>query len=167
SRMAAGEDEIEALVPGRPRDRWTARHRPLLEERELFAIACVATEAIDGFASRRRREPRPRIVGNAVARPAFECGHERVLYRILRDVEVAEEADHRRGDASHLVAHDAGELVVRRGEARLDGVTARGRPTVGLRQARRAASRPTLSPRRSRRRDPPRSRWRIPRSLPS
>src|SRR5439155_14326096 len=67
SRMAAGEDEIEALVPGRPRDRWTARHRPLLEERELFAIACVATEAIDGFASRRRREPRRRIVGNAVA----------------------------------------------------------------------------------------------------
>ncbi len=51
-----------------------------------------AAELVDGFAFRRRHQPRTRIVGNARLRPLAERGDERVLRQLLREAHVTNHA---------------------------------------------------------------------------
>jgi hypothetical protein len=65
-----------------------------------------AAQPVDRFAPRRDREPRARIRGNPGARPRDERRRQRVLERILREVDVAQVADQRRDDTPVLGAED-------------------------------------------------------------
>jgi hypothetical protein len=56
--------------------------------------------------ARRRHQPRPGIVGNALARPALGGDRERLLGGILGEIEVTEEADQGSEDAAPLIAED-------------------------------------------------------------
>jgi hypothetical protein len=56
--------------------------------------------------ARSRRQPRARVARQPIAAPAL-CGRrERLLGGFLGEIEVAEEADQRREDASPLLAED-------------------------------------------------------------
>ena len=70
----------------------------------VFWCAAVAAETVDRAIAPGGDEPRPRVVGRAVARPALGGDRERLLRGLLGDVEVAEEADERREDTAPLVA---------------------------------------------------------------
>jgi uncharacterized membrane protein len=54
--------------------------------------------------ARRRRQPRAGVTRQPVAGPALRGGRKRLLRRFLGEVEVAEEADQRREDATPLLA---------------------------------------------------------------
>jgi hypothetical protein len=64
------------------------------------------SDAVDRPVAGGGDEPRARVVGRPVARPALGGGGERLLRGFLGELEVAEEADQRREDASPLVAED-------------------------------------------------------------
>jgi hypothetical protein len=53
----------------------------------------IAPDAVDGAVTRRRLQPGPWAVRDAVARPALRGDRERLLCGLLGEVEVAEEAD--------------------------------------------------------------------------
>jgi hypothetical protein len=109
-RVAAGEDELEALV-GEGR----LVHRVLhglrnVELARLLGQHALAPQAVDRPVARRGDQPRPRVGRRTVARPALRGRGERVLRGLLGEVEVAEEADQRGQDATPLVAEDVVEL---------------------------------------------------------
>jgi hypothetical protein len=56
--------------------------------------------------SRSGHEPRARVRGFTLSRPALGGDRERLLSGFLSEVEVAEESDQAREDASPLVAED-------------------------------------------------------------
>ena len=58
-------------------------------------------------------EPRARILGHAVARPALDGGHERIVHRLLGAIEVAEQANQRREDTPRLGAVDGLDRAAR------------------------------------------------------
>ena len=105
-RMAAGEDQPQAVVLDALRigKRGGVVHGDVggrarfVERRE----ALLAPEAVDRLESPCRHQPRPRVRRHAFARPLFERGPERVVQRLLRHVEVAEQPDQRRQDATRL-----------------------------------------------------------------
>lgn len=72
----------------------------------------LAAQSIDGFPRRGRREPRPGVGRNAIARPMLERGDIGLGGGILRDVEVAEPAGKARHHPRPLVAVGAGEGVL-------------------------------------------------------
>jgi len=62
----------------------------------LLGVALrLAAQPVEGAVARRRRDPRPGVVGDAVLGPALEGDDERVLHRLLGEIDVAEEADER------------------------------------------------------------------------
>lgn len=65
-----------------------------------------AAEPIDGLEPASRDEPRARVGGRAFDRPLLDRRRERVLKRLLGEIEVAEEADQRRQNAAGLRAVD-------------------------------------------------------------
>jgi hypothetical protein len=64
----------------------------------------VAADAVDRSVARRGHEPRARVVGRSLARPALGGDGERLLGGFLGKVEVAEEADQCCENAAPLVA---------------------------------------------------------------
>jgi hypothetical protein len=110
-RVAAGEDELQALVRERRRARRRLRPAAGGEQAELGGEGPVAPDAVGGPVPRRRDEPGARVVGGAVARPPVGGQRERLLRGLLGEVEVAEEADQRGQHAAPLRAED---LVERR-----------------------------------------------------
>src|SRR5439155_3257128 len=89
------------------------------EQRHLigqFPAPRVAAQAVDGTVSRGRRDPATRVGRHAVGRPPAQGDGERLLYRILGDVDVTEDADQAGNGSAGLQAEDAADLgLVRRG----------------------------------------------------
>ena len=77
-----------------------------LEQARLLGERALAADAVDRAVARGRDEPRARVGGRAVARPALGGDRERLLRGLLGEVEVAEEADQRGEDAAPLLAED-------------------------------------------------------------
>jgi hypothetical protein len=108
--VAAGEDELEALI-GECRVVECFVHRCLhgvwlVEQAGLLVAFAIPPDAIDRGVARGRDEPRARVGRDAVARPAGRGGGEGLLRRLLGEVEVAEEADQGRQDATPFVVED-------------------------------------------------------------
>ena len=111
--VAAGEDQPQPVVD----DRALVVHRWLLvlgvQAREvgqaLGAIGHrpVPAQAIDRPPPRGRRDPRPRVGGNPVAPPHRDRRLERVLDRVLGQLEVADLSDQGGQDDRALVAKRA------------------------------------------------------------
>ena len=103
-RMAAGEDELEALV--RDLDVLEVVFHGLgpIQELGLGGEGAVAAQPVDGAVAGRRQQPGARAGGGPFARPALRGDRERLLGGLLGEVEVAEEADQVGEDESPVVA---------------------------------------------------------------
>jgi hypothetical protein len=80
-----------------------------LESREKLGLArkrALAPYAVDRAVAGGGDDPRARVVGRSIARPAFERGCERVLNCVLGELEVAENADQDRDCASPFLAEE-------------------------------------------------------------
>jgi hypothetical protein len=104
--MAAGEDELEALVRDGRVLHAVLRGFRHVEQARLGCEGAVAADAIDSAVPRGRHEPGARVGGRALAGPPLSGGSERLLSGLLGEVEVAEEADEAGEDAPPLVAED-------------------------------------------------------------
>src|SRR6267378_8007905 len=101
--VAAGEDEAQPVVG----DGVILGFCKLL--RHVYLIADLATalaHPVDRLESARRNEPRPRIRRCPFDRPALERRRERILKRLLGEIEVAEQADQGGEDAAGFRAVD-------------------------------------------------------------
>jgi hypothetical protein len=107
-RVAAGEEQPQAVVWERGVHRVVggAGGKPL-QLAQLVLVAALAAQAVDGAIARRAHDPGAGAAGQAVARPALQCDHERVLDRLLGEVEVAEDADQGRDGPPRLGAEQA------------------------------------------------------------
>ena len=112
--MTACEDQAEALVGnGRLLVHLVVRRRAL-EPRQQLGLPLqgpLAAEPVDRPVARGGHEPGSGICRDAVPRPALERDRNRLLKGVLGEVEVAEDADQGREDASVLLAK---ELLERR-----------------------------------------------------
>src|SRR5579871_1993610 len=103
--MAAGEDELQALVGKRRRVHLllgTVRR----EQTGLGGQRPLAADGVYGSVPGRRHQPGARIAGDAVARPSCGGDSERLLCGFLGEIKVAEEADQGGEDAAPLLAED-------------------------------------------------------------
>ena len=105
-------------IPPPPRSRPRApvsrgvevRSAETLERLELGALGlqrALAAQAVDRLVAGDPRDPRARVVRDAVAGPALERDDERLLDRLLGRVEVAEDADQGSDRPSRLVPEQA------------------------------------------------------------
>jgi hypothetical protein len=62
----------------------------------------VSPQPVDRPVPRRRHDPRPRVVGNSVGRPAAQRGQVRILNRVLGESDVAEDAGKQRDGTPEL-----------------------------------------------------------------
>ena len=113
-RVAAGEDEAKPVVLHGSRLLGHAgivvagrEHRHLAEQ---FASTRLAAQAVDGTVAGGRRDPAARVGRQAVARPLAQGDGERLLHRILGDVDVAEDADQGGHRSAGLLAEDPADL---------------------------------------------------------
>ena len=67
----------------------------------------LAPQAVDRLVARDAGDPGARVVGHALPRPALERDDERLLDRVLGDVEVTEDADQGRDRPPRLVPEQA------------------------------------------------------------
>src|SRR5688572_110848 len=150
--MAAGEDEAQPVVL----DRILGRARGIARLFGLQVFNCVVGGAdprhlahrVDALEAGRGDEPGTRVLRHAVLRPLLDGRRKRLLHRLLRPVEIAEQADQRRKDAPRLLAPDfldARPGGVRRAASQMRGSTGRTSivpPTrsVGIRSASASAS---------------------------
>jgi hypothetical protein len=104
--MAAGEDELEALVGERRLVHGVLRDQRDLEQAGLRGERALAADAVERPVAGGRDQPRSGARGDAVARPALRGDREGVLGGLLREVEVAEEADQGSEDPAPLLAED-------------------------------------------------------------
>jgi hypothetical protein len=110
--VAAGEDEPQSVVAHRTPSLRSSLVRRIEGHRERGGLRvarvarALASDAIDGAVARRGGDPRARVVRRAVDRPALERGDERVLDRLLSEVDVAEEADQGGDGSSRLAPED-------------------------------------------------------------
>ena len=111
--MAAGEDQLEPLVG----NHGVLVVGELLGTREQLGLACeglLTADPVDRPVARRCDDPRAGVRGRAVARPPFGCDEECVLYRILGEIEIAEDAAEDRDAARPLIPVGTVELVYSR-----------------------------------------------------
>ena len=107
--MAAREHQREALVGHGVLLLGQLGHALLELAGELGLLGAqhrLAAQAVDRPALRGREDPRARLVGGPVLRPAIERDDVGVLDGLLGPVEVAEVADQAGEDAAPLVAED-------------------------------------------------------------
>jgi hypothetical protein len=102
--MAAGEDELQALVGDGGLVHGVLDGFGRVEQTDLRGERAIAANAVDSPVASGGQQPRARVGGRAVARPALRSRRERLLSGLLGEVEVAEEADQGREDTSPLVA---------------------------------------------------------------
>src|SRR6267143_321048 len=101
--VAAGEDEAQPVVG----DGVILGFCKLL--RHVYLIADLATalaHPVDRLESARRNQPRARVRRCPFDRPALERRRERILKRLLGEIEVAEQADQGGEDAAGFRAVD-------------------------------------------------------------
>ncbi len=104
--MAAGEDELEALICDHDLIEVVFHGFGAIEEERLLGERAPAADPVDGTVARRGDEPGTRVRRYPLARPPLGRNRERVLGGFLGEVEVAEEADQRREHAAPFVAED-------------------------------------------------------------
>ena len=95
----------------------------------------VSPQPVDRPVPRHRHDPRPRVVGNSVGRPAAQRGQVRILNRVLGESDVAEDAGKQR-DIALLVA-SIGDTKLDSGDN--DGALAAYRESLAIRQQLAAA----------------------------
>jgi hypothetical protein len=105
-RMAAGEDQLEPLVGDHRLVHVVLPGLRDVEEADLRRKRAITSDPVDCAVARGGHEPRSRAGRCPVARPALGGDRECLLGRFLGEVEVAEEADQRREDASPFVAEN-------------------------------------------------------------
>jgi hypothetical protein len=112
--MAAREDQLEPFV----RDDSLLVVRELLGSRKKLGLlreCSLAPYAVDRAVPCGRDDPRAGVRRCPVDRPSFCGADERILDRVLREIEIAEDAAEDRDAPRTLVAVGTGELVYRRG----------------------------------------------------
>jgi hypothetical protein len=117
-RMAAGEDETETIV--RDRAHLFLLVRGHVEDLELPLERLLPPDPVDGSVARRRQEPRRWVVRRPDTRPALERRFERLLERVLGEVEVAEDTNQGGEDPATFLAEqpiDVGGLAQLAGAA--------------------------------------------------
>jgi len=114
SRVAAGEDEAKPVVLhgshllGHTRVVIATReHRHLAQQ---FQSTRLAAQAVDGAVAGSRRDPAARVGRQADARPLAQGDGERLLHRILGEVDVTEDADQGGDGSARLLAEDPRDL---------------------------------------------------------
>ena len=101
------KSELEPLVGDRRLVGVVVVHgRRHLEQAGLRGERPVAADPVDRAVARGGHEPRARVGGRPLPRPARGGDGERLLGGLLGEIEVAEEADQRGEDAAPLVAED-------------------------------------------------------------
>ena len=128
--MAAGEDQPQPVVAHRAHLLGRARRRA-----RAASAACgvpvvagrLPAEPVDGPVAGRGDDPAARVGRHAVDRPALDGDGERLLDRLLGEVDVAEDADQGGDDPAVLLAEDR-SIVPRRPARR---ATAPARPGTG------------------------------------
>ena len=115
-RMAAREDQPEPIVrDGAVVDLvLLARGHERLQLAHLVLEPAGAPDPVDRLVPGRRRDPRTGVAGQPALRPDLERDQERVLDRLLGEVEVAEDADERRDRPPRLLPEQAVDGLVRR-----------------------------------------------------
>jgi hypothetical protein len=110
--VADGEDQPQPLVGDRAHERLVlvlAAQRPQLglQRDPPAGPAALAPDPVDRPVARRGDDPRRRVRGRAVARPALQRDQERVLDRLLGAIEVAEDAREQRDRLPRLAPEQA------------------------------------------------------------
>jgi hypothetical protein len=99
-RVAAGEEQSQPVVRDGGHVVAIGFHAggcERLELAQLLLVAPLAAQPIDRLVARRTNDPGGGVVGQPVARPALERRGERLLHRVLGEVEIAQDPD-QRGD---------------------------------------------------------------------
>src|SRR5882757_5096564 len=104
--MAAGKDQLQALVPDRAVvevDLVHGRGQPIVAEQSPLALERpLAAHTVDGVVSPRWHQPGHRVPRHPVPGPPLGRDGERLLGGFLREIDVAEKADQGRQDAAPL-----------------------------------------------------------------
>ncbi len=108
--MAAGEDQLEPLV-GDGRLLVLRELRCPCQELRFPRERLLAPDPVDRRVARGRDDPRARVGRSSVAWPPLRRPDERVLHRVLGEVEVTEDAAEDRDGLRALVAVGSCELV--------------------------------------------------------
>ena len=124
--MAAGEHEREPLVGNRRRVHFFLDL--LLELGDELAQPPLTAQPVDRLPSRRDREPRAGVLRDARARPPLDRRSERLLERVLREVDVAQITDQGGDDPCVLLAEDALDwrYICQTGRTSIDPLSAAG-----------------------------------------
>ena len=109
-RMAAGEDQLEAFV-GDGLLRGLGKLFGAGEQLGLARERLVAPDAVYRAVARGRDDPRTGIRRHAVQRPPLRSANERVLNRVLGEVEITEDAAEDRDRLRPLIAVRTREVV--------------------------------------------------------
>jgi hypothetical protein len=105
--MAAGEEELQALVRKGGRFQLVLHRLWDLQQARLLDQGAVAADPVDRPPPGRRDQPVRRVRRDAVPRPPLRRGREGLLAGFLGEIEIAEEADQRGQDAPPLLPVDA------------------------------------------------------------
>ena len=101
-------DEEKAVLRAEEMPKWVA----LFEELGFLPEDALAANAVDCPVAGRGDDPGARVPRQAVARPALECRGERVLHRVLGELEVSEDACEDRDGMTPLLPEDALDAVL-------------------------------------------------------
>ena len=106
-RMAAGEDQPQAVVldaAGRLCRCLLLLRQPPGQLGERGIKTRPLTNAVDSPKTPGRHQPGARVVRHSVARPLRHGRDEGLLHRLLRQIEIAQQADQRSADAAGVAA---------------------------------------------------------------
>jgi len=102
-RVTAGEDQAQAVI----HDVVVLDLGSLLRNVVLTGdFPASLAQPVDRAEASRGNQPGPRAGRHALYRPALDCRRERILKRLLGEIEVAEEADQRGENAAGFRAVD-------------------------------------------------------------
>jgi hypothetical protein len=99
--VAAGEDQAESIL--------AAARRISVEQGQLLLEPLAAPGVVDRLPPCGGQQPGAGAIRNAGSRPCLERDDERLLNELFGKVEVAEEADQRRGEPARLFPEGAVE----------------------------------------------------------
>ena len=131
-RVAAREDQAESVVLHGPGLLSCRLVRELDHLPEEFATARLAAEVIDGSISGGRRDPATGVRRQAVGGPLPQGEGERLLDRVLGEIDVAEDPDQGGHRPTGLLAEDpADQRVIDDGQDQPPAVSTNGQTSIG------------------------------------
>jgi hypothetical protein len=108
--MATGENEAKLVVLDQLVTELGVRRRCLQLDRDSFQGSVeprTPANPIDRLEATGRHQPPIGIGGHALTRPSLDGGGERLVHRLLGEIEIAEKADERGKDAAGVVSIEA------------------------------------------------------------